>query len=240
MPLLLTFHSLLDALVHSVFITSVAVSLFTPTIVHDLGFSATNAQLLSVPPFLLAGLSTYIVSAWSDRVNLRGPFLATGAMVSMIGYIIAYTTSKPGPGYTAAIIAACGSFPCIAISLAWAGGNAGGNMKRGIVLAVVGGVGNIGGCTFLLRRRGVGTHSSNVTLHGTVIGCLGTRYVLARHRHEEELRCHSALGSIVCSCVLMWTYKRLNKEEEQCAREGIHESMKDMYRDLADKSPLFR
>ena len=40
---------------------------------------------------------------------------------------------------------------------------------------------------------------------------------------------------------MMWTYKRLNKEkEDQCAREGIHEGMKDMYRDLADKSPLFR
>ncbi len=188
MPLLLTFHSLLDALVHSVFITSVAVSLFTPTIVHDLGFSATNAQLLSVPPFLLAGLSTYIVSAWSDRVNLRGPFLATGAMVSMIGYIIAYTTSKPGPGYTAAIIAACGSFPCIAISLAWAGGNAGGNMKRGIVLAVVGGVGNIGGYAFLLRRRGVGTHSSNVTLQRLFfIYLLPTAAFLQGPRHNDGL-----------------------------------------------------
>ncbi len=39
----------------------------------------------------------------------------------------------------------------------------------------------------------------------------------------------------------MWTYRRLNREkEEQCAREGIDESMKDRYRDLADKSPLFR
>ena len=40
---------------------------------------------------------------------------------------------------------------------------------------------------------------------------------------------------------MMWTYKRLNKEkEEQCEREGINESMKDMYCELADKSPLFR
>jgi hypothetical protein len=40
---------------------------------------------------------------------------------------------------------------------------------------------------------------------------------------------------------MMWIYRRLNKEKEElCAREGIHESMKDMYRDLADKSPLFR
>ncbi|KAI9455428.1 major facilitator superfamily domain-containing protein [Lactarius psammicola] len=105
-----------------VLITGVSVALFTPSIVHDLGFSATNAQLLSVPPFLLAGLSTYIISIWSDRMNLRGPFIVTGAMTSMTGYIVAYTTNKPGPGYMAAIIAACGAYPSIAISLAWAGG----------------------------------------------------------------------------------------------------------------------
>ena len=39
----------------------------------------------------------------------------------------------------------------------------------------------------------------------------------------------------------MWTYKMLNTEKEElCAREGINESMKDTYRDLADESPLFR
>jgi hypothetical protein len=45
----------------------------------------------------------------------------------------------------------------------------------------------------------------------------------------------------MCSCIMMRTYKRMNKEKEElCAREGINESMNDMYRELADKSPLFR
>ena len=67
------------------------------------------------------------------------------------------------------------------------------------------------------------------------------RYVLALHREEEISHSVRVMGSIVCSCIMMWTYRRLNKEkEEQCAREGINESMKDMYRDLADESPLFR
>ncbi|KAI9457070.1 major facilitator superfamily domain-containing protein [Lactarius psammicola] len=165
-----------------------------------------------------AGLSTYIISIWSDRVNLRGPFIVTGAMVSMTGYITAYMTNKPGPGYVAAIIAACGAFPGIAISLAWAGGNAGGNVKRGIVLAVVIGLGNTGGvCSSFIYYQPPRFYKG----HGTMMGCLGM--------------------SIICSCIMMWTYKRLNEaKEEQCAREGINESMKDMYRDLADKSPLFR
>jgi len=136
----------------------------------------------------------------------------------MIGYIIAYTTSGPGPGYAAAIIAACGAFPSIAISVAWAGGNAGGNMKRGIVLALVVGLGNVGGiCSSFIYYQPPRFYKG----HGTMMGCLGM--------------------SIVCTCIMMWTYKRLNREKEElCTREGIDESMKDLYRDLADKSPLFR
>ena len=71
----------------------------------------------------------------------------------MIGYIVAYTTSHPGPGYAATVIAASGAFPNVAIMLAWTGGNAGGNMKRGVALALVIGLGNLGGCVFLLGPK---------------------------------------------------------------------------------------
>jgi hypothetical protein len=127
-----------------------SVALFTPTIIHDLGFSAAGAQLLSVPPFVCGCIFTVIIGIYSDKLNLRGPFVVLGAVVSMVGYIIAYTTSKPGPGYTAAVIAASGVFPTIPVMVAWAGGNAGGDMKRGVVLAMVVGIGNLGGCVPVL------------------------------------------------------------------------------------------
>ena len=73
------------------------------------------------------------------------------------------------------------------------------------------------------------------------MGCLGTRYVQVHHLREGISYLVSVTGSIICSCAMMWTYRRLNREKEElCAREGINESMNDMYRDLADKSPLFR
>ncbi|KAH9062462.1 MFS general substrate transporter [Lactarius vividus] len=202
----------------SVLITGYAVALFTPNIIHDLGFSAANAQLLSVPPFACACVCTILVSFYSDKLNLRGPFIVLCSMVSMIGYIVAYMTSKPGPGYAATIIAASGAFPNVAISVVWAGGNAGGHMKKGVVLGLVIGLGTLGGiCSSFVYYQPPRFHKG----HGTVIGCLGM--------------------SIVCSCIMMWTYKRLNKEkEEQCAREGINEDMKDVYCELSDKSPLFR
>ncbi|KAH9062458.1 MFS general substrate transporter [Lactarius vividus] len=199
-------------------ITVYAIALFTPTIVYELGFSAANAQLLSAPPFVCGSVLSLVAGIYSDKTNLRGPFIVAGVVVSLVGYIIAYTTSTPGPGYVAAVIAASGSIPLLPIALVWAGGNSGGNMKRGVVLAMIIGLGNLGGiCSSFIYYQPPRFHKG----HGTVMGCLGT--------------------SIVCSCVLMWTYKRLNKEkEEQCVREGINESMKGMYRDHTDQSPLFR
>lgn len=44
-----------------------------------------------------------------------------------------------------AIIACLGVYPTIAVNLAWAGGNAGGDAKRGVVIAMVIGIGNLGG-----------------------------------------------------------------------------------------------
>ena len=131
--------------ISSVVIPAYAVALFTPTIINDLGFSAANAQLLSIPLFVCGCITTLIIGVYSDKLNSRGPFIILGATISMVGYIIAYTTSKPGPGYAAAILATSGVYPTIPVSIAWAGGNAGGDMKRGIVLAMVVGIGNLGG-----------------------------------------------------------------------------------------------
>jgi MFS family permease len=123
-----------------------AISLFTPTIINELGYSAANAQLLSVPPFVAGCVCTIIIGIYSDRCQLRGPFIIGGATVSLIGYIVLYTQTSPGVGYAGTFLAAMGVYPTIAVDIAWAGGNAGGDMKRGIVLALVVGLGNLGGC----------------------------------------------------------------------------------------------
>jgi hypothetical protein len=133
-------------------------------------------------------------------------------------------------------------------------------MKRGIVLAIVIGLGNLGGCVFHLRSKsweGGGAHTNVKPQDLFFIHLLSTATFSHRTRYSTRLPWYEVCtatssqwrnksfirltGSMICSCTMMWTYRNINKEkEEQCAREGIDESMKDMYRDLADKSPLFR
>jgi len=195
-----------------------AVALFTPSIINELGYSAARAQLLTIPPFVCGCLLTIVVGIYSDKYNLRAPFIIGGAFVSIIGYIVLYTQSEPGAGYAGSIIACMGVYPTIAVNLAWAGGNAGGDVKRGVVIAMVIGIGNLGGiCSSFIYYDPPLFHHG----HGTMMGWLGL--------------------SIISSSILMWRYSVINREKEElCAREGIDDSRKDEFRDMGDESPLFR
>lgn len=88
----------------------------------------------------------------------------------MVGYIILYVQDRPGVSYFGSILAAVGVYPTIAVALAWAGSAAGGDIRKGVTLAMVIGVGNLGGiCSSFIYlkppRFFVG--------HGTCMGFLG-------------------------------------------------------------------
>ncbi|KZP18735.1 MFS general substrate transporter [Athelia psychrophila] len=199
-------------------ITVATISLFLPTIINGLGYSAANAQLLTVPPFAAGCICTIAVGIISDKYKLRGPFIVGGALVSLVGYIVLYNTDKPGVGYVGAVLATVGVFPTIAVNLAWAGGNAGGDMKRGVVIGMVIGVGNLGGiCASFIYIDPPRFHIG----HGTIMGWLCL--------------------TIILSVVAMRDYNSLNKQKDaMCLREGITEARTDEFRELGDDSPLFR
>ncbi|KAF7305963.1 hypothetical protein HMN09_00750700 [Mycena chlorophos] len=195
-----------------------AIALFTPTIVQELGYTAAQAQLLTVPPFVCGCIATIAIGILSDKYNLRGPFIIGPAFVSLIGYIVLYTQTKPGPSYVGAVLAAVGVYPTIAVNLAWAGSIAGGDVRKGVVIAMVIGLGNLGGiCSSFIYYQPPRFHVG----HGTIMGWLGL--------------------SIVLSLFAMWDFNRINKQrDEYCAREGIDESRREEFKDMGSESPLFR
>ncbi|KAG1857897.1 MFS general substrate transporter [Suillus tomentosus] len=195
-----------------------AIALFSPTIINELGYSAANAQLLSVPPFAAGCIGTIIVGIYSDKHNLRGPYIIGGALVSLVGYILLYCSVRAGPSYVGACLAAAGVYPPVAIVLAWAGSNAGGDLKRGVVLAMVIGLSNLGGiCSSFIYIDPPRFHIG----HGTIMGFLSL--------------------SIIMSLFAMWNYNRLNKKKEaQCLAENIGEDRGYEFEDMGDDSPLFR
>jgi sugar phosphate permease len=90
---------------------------------------------------------TIVIGIVSDKLKLRGPFVILCATVAIAGYSILYAApaNKPGLSYAGTIIAAVGVFPSVPVIIAWAGGSAGGDIKRGVAIAMAIGIANLGG-----------------------------------------------------------------------------------------------
>ncbi|TFK44127.1 major facilitator superfamily domain-containing protein [Crucibulum laeve] len=195
-----------------------SISLFAPTIINELGYSAARAQLLIIPIFVAGCFMTIAVGIMSDRYKIRGPFIVGGCLVSLVGYIVLYTHKTPAAGYIGAIIGSMGVYPTVPINLVWAGGNASGDLKRAVVIAMVLGIGNLGGlCAAFIYFDGPKFHVG----HGTIMAWLSL--------------------SIILSCIAMYDCHRSNKAKEIiCKRDNIDESRKEEFIEMGDQSPLFR
>lgn len=126
-----------------------AFSLFLPSIVENLSFTNPDAviknQLLSVPPYAVAAVATVAVGFWSDRVKKRGIFIMCIAPVGIVGFIMLLASTRPGVQYAGTFLGALGIYPPISLIIAWVANNTEGVYKRGIVLGMVIGWGNLNG-----------------------------------------------------------------------------------------------
>ncbi|KAJ7708701.1 MFS general substrate transporter [Mycena rosella] len=176
-------------------------TLFLPTIIHALGFSATKAQLLTIPPYAAGCLSTNAFGALSDRAHKRGPFVAGLCLLGIAGYTLLLAIDpmmQPAVGYAACVIAALGMFPCVPLTLAWSAGNSGGSLHKAVIFALMGtGSGLSGICaSFIYRTQDTPRFRLG---HSVAIGCL----------------CITFLGSSFAAIM----YRRLNQAKERSYAE---------------------
>lgn len=124
-----------------------AFSLFLPTIIKNMGYTATHAQLLTVPPYACAAAVTILVGFLADRFRQRGIFNIIFSLVGIVGFamLLATPPTKPHIQYAGTFLGAMGIYPCIANTISWTSNNIEGVYKRGIVLGFVIGWGNMNG-----------------------------------------------------------------------------------------------
>jgi MFS family permease len=118
-------------------------SLFLPTIIAELGYTAAQAQLLTVPPYAVATVLTIVVAILAEKTHRRSPFILASTSLAIIGYII-LLIKKPGVSYLGTIFAAAGIYPSCAIVLSWACANVSGQTKRATATAMTITIGNCG------------------------------------------------------------------------------------------------
>jgi MFS family permease len=66
-----------------------AYSYFLPIILRaGMGFSSSESQLLSAPPYILAAVVTFISGWLGDKYHMRGPIIAVHQLLTSVGMII--------------------------------------------------------------------------------------------------------------------------------------------------------
>lgn len=101
-------------------ITVQGLSVFMPTILFDLGWTNTEAQLYSVPPYVAACLVAIAIAYASDKTHQRGIWLASFSCLAVIGFAILRWESKANIRYMAVYFVTVGAFPGGPGFLSWA------------------------------------------------------------------------------------------------------------------------
>ncbi|VDC03439.1 unnamed protein product [Peniophora sp. CBMAI 1063] len=122
-----------------------AFSLFLPSIISQLGYKSTAANLLTVPVYAFACIVTCIVGFLADRWGNRGLFNIGFLCIGAAGYIMLIASESAVLSYVAVYLATCGIYPLIPNTIAWVSNNVEGSYKRSVAIAMVISFGNING-----------------------------------------------------------------------------------------------
>jgi len=174
-----------------------------PSIIKNLGYSAANAQLLTIPPYALATMLTVIYAIVSERYHRRGPFIMASSLTAIIGYCILLgntdPTHRPGVSYAGVFFAAAGIYPAVALTLSWPAINVSGQTKRATANAMQITIGNLGAVI------GTQLYRSND----------GPRYVVG---HSVALA--YLVWNIAIVATLWYVLERINKKRDADAANG--------------------
>ncbi|KAI0687390.1 MFS general substrate transporter [Cytidiella melzeri] len=222
-----------------------AFSLFLPSIINELGelteivirtritdptsgvagFTATPANLLTVPVYTLACIVTCAVGFYADRHGQRGIINMGGVLtlpfdcnpgsvcscVGAAGYIILIASRNAALSYVGVYLAACGIYPNIPNTIAWMSNNVEGSYKRSVTLAMFISFGNINGAVSSNVYRGRDKPWYRLG-HGIVLMYIGI--------------------AIVSAVVYRWLLKRENDRRDRGERDEVIVGVNDGREDL--------
>jgi len=121
------------------------ISFFLPTIIRDLGYTASTAQLLTIPIYVTAAGVAIVSAYYSDRHGQRSPFILFFMGMIAVGFVVVLASvgrGVPGVIYAGVFIAVVGIYPAFPGNITWISNNLAGSYKRSVGMAIHIGVRN--------------------------------------------------------------------------------------------------
>jgi MFS family permease len=110
--------------------------LFLPTIVKTLNYTNETAQLMTVPPYIVACFLCISGGFAADRLKTRGIFMIGFNITAIIGLIMLISSQNPHVKYAGCFFFGSGIYPNVPQGVAWNGNNIGGSVKRAVGIAM--------------------------------------------------------------------------------------------------------
>jgi hypothetical protein len=174
------------------FVASGSVTNFFPTVVATLGYSSVDSLLLTVPPYVLGVIASFINAWHADKTGERYWHVILPLFISMIANIIAATTTSLGPRYLSMMLMVPGVYTGYVVALAWISNTLPRPpAKRAAGLAFINAVSN----------------SSSIYASYMYPNSAGPRYITAM-----SVNCATSFLAICAATVLRFMLVRLNKK----------------------------
>ncbi|KAK4952134.1 hypothetical protein LTR10_010054 [Elasticomyces elasticus] len=174
-----------------------AFSLFLPTIISQLGYTATTANLLSVPPYAAAAVLTIFIGWLADRTAQRGWCNVGVSLLGIMGFSMLLGSTSPGVKYAGTFFGALGIYPCVANTIVWAANNTEGVYKRGVTLGFVIGWGNLNGSLLFSISTSMFEESADGYVHRST-GVVSSNIYRAKDKPNYKLGHAVVLAYMIC------------------------------------------
>ncbi|KPI42794.1 putative transporter [Cyphellophora attinorum] len=119
-----------------------------PTIVKRMGYTSSNAQLMTIPIYVFGMLATVIVAYLSDKYQQRTPFIMGGFTLAVLGFIALLAIPHPhysGVTYFFLFFVAAGLYCPFVCIVTLVGNNLAPSGRRAVGMALLISMGNLGG-----------------------------------------------------------------------------------------------
>jgi sugar phosphate permease len=186
-----------------------AIASFSPTVLNQLGWTSTEANVHNIPIWLVSAFICLLSSLLTGKTSRRWPFVITGACLCTVGWVIQLLQVEPGGvRYFALFMIATGAFIQMPILVAWLNNNLTDRPSKAVGAAIQLGFGN--SCNFV---------SSNVFISGEA-----PKYPTA-YKTGLVLTVIGGFSVVGYALLLHWENRRMDKEEEETGvsinRDGI-------------------
>lgn len=206
---------------------------------------------MTIPPYVTACILTIVVAHFSDKLKRRGYFILGFLGLSVVGFIMAITTSDneslAGVTYAGCFLACCGFFPAFPGVISWLANNLAGPYKRAIGMSLQ--ICKSESPKSIRRSNRANRFAPHQAL-GNTGGLIGSNIYLAREKPHYRLGYGISLLflglGIIAAAAMVVILKIINKKrkryvDENGGPDGVVDKHGEMtLTEMGDKSPLFK